>query len=139
MSPKRVLAIVGPGHGAALDDIAAAERVAELAARAGWTIVCGGRSRAEVALAIKAGKPVVLVRPERATREFFARLGPEQVRVAPSADLALAAPYDEQLTTISRAPGDGGLANRSRPGCSPQGSDNSRRRVSINPNSLRSA
>ena len=33
MGPRRILAIVGPGDGAALDDIAAAERVAELLRR----------------------------------------------------------------------------------------------------------
>lgn len=152
---KPVLAIVGPGDGASLDDIAAAERIAELAAGAGWIVSCGGRDRgvmaaaargaaraggvsvgllpdlesseaapeltvalptglgegrnallaqscdamvacgmnpgtaSEVALALKAGKPVVLVRPDRVTREFFQSLAKEQVQIARSADEAL--------------------------------------------------
>ena len=156
MSLRRILAIVGPGEGAALDDIAAAERVAELAARAGWAVSCGGRgvgvmaavargvaraggvsigllpsdrgedaapeltlalptglgeardavlaqscdgmvacgmnpgTAAEVALAIKAGKRVVLVRPARPVRDFFRSLSADQVGIAASADEALA-------------------------------------------------
>lgn len=154
--PQRILAIVGPGEGAALDAIAAAERVAELAARADWVVSCGGRNAgvmaaaargaargggrslgllpspdteaaapelsvalptglgeardavlaqscsamvacgmnagtaAEVALALKAGKPVVLIRPDRVTGEFFRSLAPAQLRIATSADEALA-------------------------------------------------
>jgi uncharacterized protein (TIGR00725 family) len=152
--PSRILAIVGPGEGASLDEIAAAERLAELAARNGWVVSCGGRNAgimagaargaarggglaigllpgpdpdtaapelsaalatglgearnavlaqscaamvacgmnpgtaAELALALKAGKPVILVRPDRATGEFFQALAPDQVRVAGSADEA---------------------------------------------------
>ncbi|HEV8149476.1 MAG TPA: hypothetical protein VGP61_04765 [Gemmatimonadales bacterium] len=151
---SRILAIVGPGEGAELADIAAAERLAELAARAGWVVSCGGRSAgvmagasrgaarggglvigllpgsdpaaaapelsialatglgearnavlaqscaamvacgmnagtaAELSLALKAGKPVVLVRPDRAAAEFFQSLSPDQVRLASSADEA---------------------------------------------------
>ncbi|HEV8612981.1 MAG TPA: hypothetical protein VGQ73_05690 [Gemmatimonadales bacterium] len=153
-SPGRILAIVGPGEGASLDDIAAAERLAELAARAGWVVSCGGRNAgvmagaargaarsgglaigllpsddsseaapelslalatglgearnavlaqsceamvacgmnagtaAELALALKAGKPVVLIRPDRAAGEFFQSLAPAQVKLASSADEA---------------------------------------------------
>ena len=160
--PRRVLALVGPGEGASLETIAAAERIAELAARAGWVVSCGGRdagvmaaaargaargggtslgllpgeslsdaapglsvalatglgeardavlaqscdamvacgmnpgTAAEVAFAIKAGKPVVLVRTDRAAGDFFQSLGPDQVRLAASADEAL-----ELLTTSS--------------------------------------
>jgi len=160
--PRRLLAIVGPGEGAALDDIAAAERIAELAVRAGWAVSCGGRAAgvmaaaargaarggglaigllpsddteeaaqdlsvalatglgearnavlaqscaamaacgmnpgtaAEVSLALKAGKPVVLIRPAPAVRAFFQSLAPELVQCADSADAALAA-----LTTSS--------------------------------------
>ena len=156
MTPRRILAVVGPGDGAALEEIAAAERIAELAARAGWIVSCGGRNSgvmaaaargaargggvsigilpssdssdaapeltvalatglgeardavvassgevlvacgmsagtaAEVALAIKAGRPVVLIRPERTSREFFRGLGGDRVRIAASADEALA-------------------------------------------------
>ena len=152
--PSRILAIVGPGEGASLDEIAAAERLAELAARNGWVVSCGGRNAgimagaargaarggglaigllpgpdageaapelsaafatglgearnavlaqscavmvgcgmnpgtaAELALALKAGKPVILVRPDRATAEFFQTLAPDQVRLAGSADEA---------------------------------------------------
>ncbi|MGQ0703598.1 MAG: cytochrome [Gemmatimonadales bacterium] len=152
---RQVLAVVGPGDGATLEEIAAAERVAELAARAGWVVCCGGRdcgvmaaaargaargggisigllpssdpggaapeltaalptglgearnavlaqscdamvacgmnpgTAAEVSLAIRAGKPVVLVRPDRAAREFLQGLGPDQVRIAASADEAI--------------------------------------------------
>jgi len=149
---KPVLAIVGPGDGASLEDIAAAERIAELAVGAGWAVSCGGRDRgvmaaaargaaraggvsvgllpgldpdegapeltlalptglgearnallaascaamaacgmnpgtaSEVALALQAGKRVVLVRPERATREFYQGLAKGLVLVARSAD-----------------------------------------------------
>jgi len=159
-----ILCIAGPGEGAPLDAIAAAERVAELAARAGWAVVCGGRdagvmaavargarrggglaigllpgnttegaapelslalatglgearnavlaqscnkmvacgmnpgTASEVALALKAGKPVVLIRPEPAAAEFFQGLAPELVRIAESADQAVA------LLTTSSSP-----------------------------------
>ena len=162
MSFYRILAIVGPGEGAALDDIAAAERIAELAARAGWAVSCGGRNSgvmaaaargaargggisigllgstdsgdaapeltvalptglhearnavlaqscdamvacgmnpgtaAEVGLALKAGKPVVLIRPGRVARDFFTSLSADRVGIAVSADQALS-----QLTTNS--------------------------------------
>jgi len=155
--PRRLLAIVGPGEGAALDDIAAAERLAELAVRAGWAVSCGGRAAgvmaaaargaarggglaigllpssdteaaaldlsvalatglgearnavlaqscaamvacgmnpgtaAELSLALKAGKPVVLIRPAAAVRAFFQALAPELVQSVDSADAALAA------------------------------------------------
>ncbi|HEV8600763.1 MAG TPA: hypothetical protein VGQ69_15485 [Gemmatimonadales bacterium] len=155
-SPDRLLAIVGPGDGASLEDIAAAERIAELAARAGWIVSCGGRNAgvmaaaargakrggglsvgllpsansqegaaelsvilttglgearnavlaqscaamvacgmnsgtaAEISLALKAGKPVVLIRPARAAGEFFRSLAPDQLAVAQSADEAIA-------------------------------------------------
>ena len=155
--PRRLLAIVGPGEGAVLDDIAAAERVAELAVRAGWAVSCGGRAAgvmaaaargaarggglaigllpssdtetaaldlsvalatglgearnavlaqsctamvvcgmnpgtaAEVALALKAGKPVALIRPAPEVRAFFQALAPQLVQCADSADAALAA------------------------------------------------
>jgi uncharacterized protein (TIGR00725 family) len=155
-SPDRILAVVGPGDGASLDEIAAAERIAELAARAGWIVSCGGRSAgvmaaaargaarggglslgllpstdsqdgapelsvilttglgearnavlaqscsamvacgmnpgtaAEVALALKADKFVVLIRPDRAAAEFFGSLAPDQLKVAASADEAIA-------------------------------------------------
>ena len=154
--PRRILAIVGPGEGAPLDAIAAAERAAELAVRAGWVVSCGGRNAgvmaaaargaargggwslgllpsadaesaapelsvalptglgearnavlaqacsamvacgmnagtaAEVALALKAGKPVVLIRPEPVAAEFFRSLGPAQVQIVGSADEAVA-------------------------------------------------
>lgn len=156
VSSGRILAVVGPGEGASLEVIAAAERVAELAARAGWVVSCGGRNTgvmaaaargaarggglslgvlastdpgeaapelsvvlpsglgearnavlaqscaamvacgmnagtaSEIALALKAGKRVVLIRPEGAAGEFFLSLAPEQVRVAASADEAYA-------------------------------------------------
>jgi len=155
-SPDRILAVVGPGDGASLDEIAAAERIAELAARAGWIVSCGGRSAgvmaaaargaarggglslgllpstdsqdgaaelsvilttglgearnavlaqscsamvacgmnsgtaAEIALALKADKFVVLIRPDRAAAEFFGSLAPDQLMVAASADEAIA-------------------------------------------------
>ena len=158
----RILAIVGPGEGASLEEIAAAERLAELAARAGWVVSCGGRNAgvmaaaargaarggglsvgvlpagstgeaapelsvalgsglgearnavvaqscdamvacgmnpgtaSEVALALKAGKRVVLIRPARETAAFFRWLGSQEVGVAESADQAL-----QQLTTSS--------------------------------------
>ena len=153
-APGRVLAIVGPGEGASLEAIAAAERLAELAARGGWVVSCGGRNAgvmaaaargavrggglsvgllpgsdvaeaapelsialptglgearnavlaqscgamavcgmnagtaAEVALALKAGKPVVLVRPEPAALLLAQALAPDRVRTAGSADEA---------------------------------------------------
>ena len=153
---RRLLAVVGPGEGAALDDIAAAERIAELAVRAGWVVCCGGRNAgvmaaaargaarggglavgllpfadleeaapdlgvalstglgeardavlaqscsamvacgmnagtaAEVALALKAGKPVVLIRADSVAAAFFQALDPERVGLAESADAALA-------------------------------------------------
>ena len=152
---RRLLAVVGPGEGATLDEIAAAERVAELAARAGWLITCGGRNlgvmaaaargaargggwsigllpsrnpddgateltvslptglgelrnaliaesceamvacgmslgtATEVAFALRLGKPVVLLRPDKTTREFFVGLAPRQVKLADSADQVL--------------------------------------------------
>jgi len=155
-APGRILAVVGPGEGASLEAIAAAERIAELAVRAGWIVSCGGRNAgvmaaaargaargaglsvgvlasaeaseaapelsialptglgearnavlaescsamvacgmnpgtaSEIALALKAGKPVVLIRPERAAAGFFQALAPEQVRIAGSADEACA-------------------------------------------------
>ena len=155
-SPDRILAVVGPGDGASLDEIAAAERIAELAARAGWIVSCGGRNAgvmaaaargaargggvslgllpatsseeaapelavvlatglgearnvvlagsctamvacgmnpgtaSELSLALKAGKSVVLIRPGRAAAEFFETLAPGQVRIAGSADEAIA-------------------------------------------------
>ena len=153
-SPGRILAVVGPGEGASLEMIAAAERVAELAAQAGWVVSCGGRNAgvmaaaargtarggglsigvlpaadsaeaapelsvvlpsglgearnavlaqsctamvacgmnpgtaSEVALALKAGKLVVLIRPERVAADFFRALAPAQVSIAASADEA---------------------------------------------------
>jgi len=154
---RRLLAIVGPGEGAELDDIAAAERIAELAVRAGWVVSCGGRdagvmaaaargaarggglaigllpsadpelgspdlavtvatglgearnavlaqscsamivcgmnagTASEVALALKAEKPVVLIRADSAVATFFRGLAPDLVCLAESADEALAA------------------------------------------------
>jgi uncharacterized protein (TIGR00725 family) len=159
---RRILAIVGPGEGASLEEIAAAERLAELAARAGWVVCCGGRdagvmaaaargasrgggwsvgllpaadaedsapgltvalstglgesrnavlaqsctamaacgmspgTASEIALALKAGKPVVLIRPDPAAAAFFQSLAPGKVSLAGSADQALQA-----LTTSS--------------------------------------
>lgn len=155
-SPDWILAVVGPGDGATPDEVAAAERIAELAARAGWVVSCGGRSTgvmaaaargaarggglsvgllpsansqegaaelsvilttglgearnavlaqscaamvacgmnagtaAELSLALKAGKFVVLIRPSRVAAEFFGSLAPDQVKVAASADEAIA-------------------------------------------------
>lgn len=155
-SPDRILAVVGPGDGASLDEIAAAERISELAARAGWIVSCGGRNAgvmaaaargaargggislgllpsadsqegaaelsvilttglgearnavlaqscaamvacgmnagtaAEISLALKADKLVVLIRPSPAAAEFFGSLAPDQVKIAASADEAIA-------------------------------------------------
>lgn len=155
-SPDRILAVVGPGDGASLEEIAAAERIAELAARAGWIVSCGGRNTgvmaaaargaarggglsvgllpsansqegaaelsvilatglgearnavlarscaamvacgmnagtaAEIALALQADRFVVLIRPGRAAAEFFGSLAPDQLKIAASADEAIA-------------------------------------------------
>ena len=155
LDPRKLLAIVGPGEGASDDAVADAERIGELAARAGWVVLCGGRNTgvmaaaargveraggvsigllpsledretapgltaalatglgaardavlaqschamvvcgmsagtaAEVALAIRAWKPVVLVRPERATQEFLGGLSGDRVFVTADADAAI--------------------------------------------------
>lgn len=49
----RILAIVGPGEGATPLDVENAERMAELAARAGWVVLCGGRNAGVMAAAAK--------------------------------------------------------------------------------------
>jgi uncharacterized protein (TIGR00725 family) len=153
---RKLLAIVGPGEGAPPDAVADAERIGELAARAGWVVLCGGRNAgvmaaaargaalaggiaigllpspdhretapgltaalatglgeardaalaqscdamvvcgmsagtaAEVALAIRAWKPVVLIRPERATEDFLAGLSGDRLFVTGDADQAVA-------------------------------------------------
>jgi hypothetical protein len=55
-------------------------------------VACGMNpgTAAEVALALKAGKPVVLIRPKSVTGEFFRSLAPAQLEIASSADEALA-------------------------------------------------
>ena len=156
LPPRRLLAIVGPGEDAPAQAISDAERMGELAARAGWVVLCGGRNAgvmaaaargaargrglsigllpsederdvapeltvalatglgearnavlarschamavcgmnagtaSEVALALKAGKPVVLVRPERTAEEFVRLLSADGVYVAADAEAALA-------------------------------------------------
>jgi uncharacterized protein (TIGR00725 family) len=153
---RKLLAIVGPGEGASADAVADAERIGELAASAGWVVLCGGRNAgvmaaaargaaraggialgllpspddrdtapgltaalatglgeardavlaqschamvvcgmsagtaAEVALAIRAWKPVVLVRPDRAAEEFLGGLAGDRVFVVSDADQAVA-------------------------------------------------
>ena len=54
-------------------------------------VVCGMSSgtAAEVALAIKAGKPVVLLRPEPDVRAFYERLGGGGVHVAATPEQAI--------------------------------------------------
>jgi hypothetical protein len=54
-------------------------------------VVCGmsAGTAAEVALAIRAWKPVVLVRPERATQEFLGGLSGDRVFVTADADAAI--------------------------------------------------
>jgi uncharacterized protein (TIGR00725 family) len=41
----RILAIVGPGETATAAEVGMAERLAELAVRDGWVILCGGRAQ----------------------------------------------------------------------------------------------
>jgi len=55
-------------------------------------VVCGMSpgTAAEASLAIKAGKPVVLVRPEAEARRFFEGMGGDTVRSADTADEAVA-------------------------------------------------
>lgn len=152
----KLLGISGPGEGASAQAIADAERISELAARAGWVVLCGGRNAgvmaaaargaalgggvsigllpspderdvapeltaalatglgearnavlaqschalvvcgmsagtaSEVALAIKAWKPVVLVRPDQAIEGFVRGLGIDRVFVAADPDAAMA-------------------------------------------------
>jgi len=154
--PRGLLAIAGPGEGASEAAIADAERIGELAARAGWAVLCGGRNAgvmaaaargaarggglsigllpseddrdvapdltvalatglgearnavlarschamvvcgmnagtaSEAALALKAGKPVVLVRPDRTAEEFVRGLSAGGVYVAANPEAALA-------------------------------------------------
>lgn len=153
---RGLLAIAGPGEGAPEQAVADAERIGELAARAGWVVLCGGRNAgvmaaaargaarggglsigllpsederdvapeltvalatglgearnavlarschamvvcgmnagtaSEVALALKAGKPVVLVRPDGTAEEFVRLLSTGGVYVAADAESALA-------------------------------------------------
>ena len=152
----KLLGIAGPGEGASPQAVADAERISELAARAGWVVLCGGRNAgvmaaaargaavgggvsigllpspderdvapeltvalatglgearnavlaqschalvvcgmsagtaSEIALAIKAWKPVVLVRPDEATEEFARGLAVDRVFVAADPDAAMA-------------------------------------------------
>jgi uncharacterized protein (TIGR00725 family) len=55
-------------------------------------VVCGmnAGTASEVALALKAGKPVVLLRPERTTEEFVRLLSAGEVNVAADAEAVLA-------------------------------------------------
>lgn len=151
---SKLLALVGPGESASSGEIMAAERIAELAARAGWVVLCGGRdagvmraaaqgtargggisigllpsadrteaapeltvalatglgearnavlaqscdamvacgtspgTASEIMLALKARKPVVLVQPDRASREFFQAHG-LAVRLAASPEAVI--------------------------------------------------
>lgn len=50
----------------------------------------GPGTASEVALAIKNGRPVVLVAPSEAARRFFTELGGAQIRVVPSGEAAAA-------------------------------------------------
>lgn len=50
----------------------------------------GPGTASEVALAIKNGRPVVLVAPSEAARRFFSELSGAKIRVVPSADEAAA-------------------------------------------------
>ncbi|HEU5169975.1 MAG TPA: hypothetical protein VFU46_05535 [Gemmatimonadales bacterium] len=153
---RTVLAIIGPGEGARPDDLAAARRLGELAAREGWVVLTGGRdagvmhaaaagardagglavgllpgvdaagaspaldlalptglgearnnlvalgsdavaccgmspgTAAELALALRAGRPLALVRPEPATLEFVRSLAAQGAQAAMDADAAFA-------------------------------------------------
>lgn len=50
----------------------------------------GPGTASEVALAIKNGRPVVLVAPSEAARQFFMELDPAQLRIVPSGEAAAA-------------------------------------------------
>jgi len=66
-------------------------RNAVIALSANACVVCGmnAGTASEVALAIRAKKPVVLLRPDEATTKFFRSLGPDLVRPAMSAGEAI--------------------------------------------------
>jgi uncharacterized protein (TIGR00725 family) len=67
-------------------------RNAVLAQSCHTLVVCGmsAGTASEVALAVKAWKPVVLVRPDGATEGFVRRLGVDRVFVAADPDAAMA-------------------------------------------------
>ena len=167
---RPVLGVMGAGYAALADDVELSERLGELAARAGWAVLTGGRgsgvmsgacrgarrvpgsltigilpspddgdvsayldvavftglgsarnavnvissdvvvacgrggpgTAAEVALAIKAGRPVVLLSPEPGAAAYFATLDPD-LAVTGSAEEALAAAT--ALLARGRGPG----------------------------------
>ena len=49
----KLLGISGPGEGASAQAIADAERISELAVRAGWVVLCGGRNAGVMAAAAR--------------------------------------------------------------------------------------
>ncbi len=111
---SKLLALVGPGESASSGEIMAAERIAELAARAGWVVLCGGRDagvmraaaqgtargggisigllpsadRTEAAPELTVALAMVLVQPDRASREFFQAHG-LAVRLAASPEAVI--------------------------------------------------
>ncbi len=54
----------------------------------------GPGTASEIALAIKNGRPVVLVAPSEAARQFFTELGGAQIRIVPSGEAAAAVAHD---------------------------------------------
>ena len=152
---RTLIAIIGPGEGAAQNAMDDATLIGEMVAKAGWAVLTGGRvagvmgaassgaraaggltigvlptpdslgaspavdvvvttglgearnavialsanacvacgmnagTASEIALAIRAKKPVVLLRPDEVTSKFFRALDPELVHVARSAGEAI--------------------------------------------------
>ena len=152
---RTLIAVLGPGEGAAQKEMDDATLIGEMVAKAGWAVLTGGRgdgvmgaasngaraaggltngvlptpdtlgaspavdvvlatglgearnaviassanacvacgmnagTASEVALAIRAKKPVVLLRPDELTSKFFRALAPDVVRVAMSAGEAI--------------------------------------------------